>query len=191
MSEEINDIFNEPTTPEFVALSQEEDRTSKKRRGRPVGWRKPPSNLDPSADITVFQTAGASIDGDLTAAREALTRAASSMKDVFKAAGKVVKDLEKATNADAKSLQKELTEANKAIEKLETKLTRLTIESNGKLDSAVDRAIADTMKEDKRVVLAVLRREMDAIKDDEDIERPWKRYILELYKHTVDEIKAL
>ena len=176
--------------PEEVSTPKTEAPAAEKPKGRGKGKAETPAE---ATGASVFETAGTSIDGDLTAAREALTRVAGSMKEVFKEAGRVVKALEKAEakpaapEVDVKALEKELAAAKKEAEKNAAALAKAAEGEAARLEKAV----AAALKTDRAAVLAALKEEVEVIKGDAELEKPWKKYILELYAETTAKVKAL
>lgn len=181
-----------PSTPEV--------QETPKRRGRPpknAGAAQtpketpkpatPPSTKDsPGADI--FITASEELGGEITAIRETMSSLQdamkkstasleSSLKAVFKEAGRMSKELASAGNAEEiATLQKELAASEK-----------LVANESVRTEKAVSAALKTYQKE----ILEVVKEASDNVKNDDDIEKPWKKFILDLFKTLTVEVKEL
>lgn len=138
----------------------------------------------------VFESAGTEIDARIVEMKGCIGVLENKLRDVFKEAGKMSKALEKAEakaaaapEVDVKALEKELAAAKKEAEKATAALEKAASGEAARLEKAVAAAL--------KAVLAALKEETDAVKADAELEKPWKKYILELYAETTAKVKAL
>lgn len=146
--------------------------------------------------VSVFETAGTEIDARIVEMKGCIGTLENKLRDVFKEAGKMSKALEKAEakaaaapapEVDVKALEKELAAAKKEAEKVTAALFKAATGEAVRLEKAV----AAALKADRAAVLAALKGDVDEIKGDAELEKPWKKYILELYAETTGKVKAL
>ena len=184
--------------PEEVSTPKTEAPAAEKPKGRGKGKTEQaaaPSEAEKSATgFAVFEAAGEELNARLAEMKGCLSVFDNKMRDVFKEAGRMSKELDKlaakanaAPEVDVKALQKELADATKAAEKAEAALAKAAEGEAARLEKAV----AAALKAERAAVLAALKEETDAVKADAELEKPWKKYILELYAETTGKVKAL
>lgn len=168
----------------------EEVKKTGKRRKKSVNPQEATEAEKTARGFSAFEEIGermaASIASLLTATRDV----SSGMPALFKEAGKMSRALEKAEaragSGDAdelKDLRKTVAAVEKERAKMEARLAKVAEET--------EKAVTAAVKADRKAVLVVLKEEMDAVKADAELEKPWKKFIGDLQKIAGARVKDL